>query len=285
MPKVYCDHNFVIAGHDAPADYKALLAAAAQRGIRFVFSPWHWLEMARDPDRLRGLSVAAFVDSLRPLWLLDRVSLHAREILIALFVKTGMPPNTGPAITTLEAVVEDLNRTRMRGSPSALRRLAFSSPDFVRGLQRIGDDHPLELAIRNNYKAHQQNMHDYCSGRLASWMLSNLDTEHARVLMESIHDLKALPENIKEEFLKDFRVALCPSIAVETAITQDGWQHYREMSDHNFRDLQHAMALPYADVFVTDDRTITAIVNRVLPMFPFRTATVLTRVEFNGRYL
>jgi len=241
--------------------------------------------MARDHDRLRGLSVAAFVDSLRPLWLLDRVSLHAREILIALFVKTGMPPNTGPAITTLEAVVDDLNRTRTRGAPSARQRVAFSSPDFVRGLQRIGNDHPLELAIRNNYEAHQQNMHDYCSGRLASWMLPSLDTKHARVLMDSLHDLRAISENVKENFLKDFKVALCPSIAVETAITHDGWQHYREMSDRNFRDLQHTMALPYADVFVTDDRAITAMINRVLPKFPFGTAIVLTRAEFNGRYL
>ena len=85
-PLTYCDNNFVITAHDAPAEYKAHLRALASSGkVRYVLSPWHWREMAQDGDHARGVSVADFCDSLGPVWLYDRRSIQRREVAAALY--------------------------------------------------------------------------------------------------------------------------------------------------------------------------------------------------------
>src|SRR4029077_12962149 len=82
----YCDNNFIITARDRPEEYKAhLRALASSRKIKFVLSPWHWRELARDADHARGTSVADFCDSLSSVWLHDRRSIQKREVAAALY--------------------------------------------------------------------------------------------------------------------------------------------------------------------------------------------------------
>jgi hypothetical protein len=56
------------------------------------------------------------------------------------------------------------------------------------------------------------------------------------------------------------------------------------MSRNSFMDLQHMMALPYVDYFVTDDAQLRALIGRISVRLPFRIAVLLTRAEFDVRY-
>ena len=277
MPKVYCDHNFIIAAHDESGAYKAALRESVSHGLSLVLSPWHWLEMARDRDKARGLSVASFSDSLTPLWLLDRVSLHARELAIAFFLKTGYADVINPPIGTLHDVVADLTHD--------YRAHLHGSPDFVHHLQTLGPDHVLERSLRNNFNAQQRNASDYWSGKIKDWDLPGMDRIYALRLIERLSELSHIVGQLRQEFLAAYKTALCPSILIEHTITYDSWRRKRALTDRNFRDMQHTMALPYVDCFVTDDGALTAIVRRLAHQFPFRIAEIINRSVFDRRYL
>ena len=81
---VYLDYNFLASAHDSDEAYRTRLRAASQR-VTFVLSAWHHVEMARDSDEMRSYSVADFADSLKPMWLYERRSLHLREFKVQLF--------------------------------------------------------------------------------------------------------------------------------------------------------------------------------------------------------
>jgi hypothetical protein len=112
VPLVYCDHNFVVTAHDAGQSYHDhLRELVCQNRVRFILSTWHWLEMARDPDRARGLSVAAFADSLCPGWLFERLTVQQREVEDEFFRSfLGIPHTRLPRLGSLADVLADLNK-------------------------------------------------------------------------------------------------------------------------------------------------------------------------------
>jgi hypothetical protein len=75
-----------------------------------------------------------------------------------------------------------------------------------------------------------------------------------------------------------------PSFALETKATQDNWAAGRQLSQNNFLDQQHVMALPYVDFFITDDKRLTGLIARIVAGVPFRCATVITKAQFDGLY-
>src|SRR5204862_1349776 len=93
-----------------------------------------------------------------------------------------------------------------------------------------------------------------------------------------------IEESSKDKFLQSCRLDACPSTALEAALTIDGWQTGRTLNDRAFRDSQHVIALPYADLFVTDDGPLTAAIQRVAAKLSFRTAEVITKAEFDRRF-
>lgn len=89
----------------------------------------------------------------------------------------------------------------------------------------------------------------------------------------------------KAIFLDSFKKPDFPSIAVEDALTTDGWKENRALNDRTFRDSQHVIAIPYVDLFVTDDEVLSNAIGRIKPQFTFPTAEVIRRAEFDHRYL
>jgi hypothetical protein len=88
----------------------------------------------------------------------------------------------------------------------------------------------------------------------------------------------------KDMFLRSCKNEDFPSIAVEACLSLDGWQTGRILNDRAFRDSQHVIALPYVDLFVTDDGPLTTTIRRVVTELPFRTAAVITKAEFDKRF-
>ncbi len=118
-PLAYCDNNFVITAHDAPEEYKIHLRELASGGkVKFVLSPWHWREMARDADHARGTSVADFSDSLDPVWLYDRRTIQKKEVLSAFFKFANLPTAQPVMLGDIGDIIYDLAGTSLPRSTS-----------------------------------------------------------------------------------------------------------------------------------------------------------------------
>jgi hypothetical protein len=168
---LYCDHNFIISAHDGPNEYKDHLVSLTRGGtVSYVLSTWHWLEMARDSDAARGLSVAGFADSLTPLCFFERRGVQRREVEHGFFEFLGLSPQRQSVIGTLAEAIADLTGASLQAA-SHYR----DSPAFVRHMQTLGENHPLQVAIRMNFEAQRQNGEGYRTGRITDEMVKCLD--------------------------------------------------------------------------------------------------------------
>jgi hypothetical protein len=281
VPFVYCDHNFVVVAHDAGPTYQNhLRQLVAENKLRFVLSTWHWLEMARDPDHARGLSVAAFVDSLSPAWLFERLTIQRREVEDAFFSFLGIPHQRLPRLGSLADVLAD-----MTGASSGITGTYRDSRAFVAHLQTLPQTHPMNVNLRNAFEAQKSNGESYRAGRLTPEMIRCLEKILiGRFLPMTIPNGRTVSTTEKDMFLRECNNEDFPSIAVEDGLSLDGWKTGRTLNDRCFRDSQHVIALPCVDLFVTDDGPLTAAIRRVVANFPFRTAEVITKGEFDQRF-
>ena len=280
-PLVYCDHNFVINAYDSGAAYHDHLRALSSTDrLKFVLSTWHWLEMARDKNAARGLSVAAFADSLSPLWIFDRLTVQRWEVEEALFrlmhIEHGVPARLG----SLAEVLADYT-----GSDIRITAGYRDSADFVSHMRTLDENHPLNTSLRGNFEAQKQNGENYRAGRLTTEMLRCLDKILiGRFLPGATPGGERIDVDTKDRLLHSCRLDDFRSIAVEGGLTLDAWQTGRILNDRAFRDSQHVVALPYVDLFVTNDAPLAAAIRRVATKLTFRTAEVITKVEFDGRF-
>jgi hypothetical protein len=237
--------------------------------------------MARDPDRAPGLSVAAFADSLCPGWLFERLTIQQREAEDEFFRSSlGIPHTRLPRLGSLAEVLADLNKVS-----TAITANYRDSRAFVRHMQTLGDNHPMNVSLRNNFEAQKSNGENYRAGGLTPEMLRCLDKIMiGRFLPLTIPKGRTVSTTEKDMFLRECKNEDFPSIAVEAGLSLDGWQTGRTLTDRGFRDSQHVIALPYVNLFVTDDGPLTAAIRRVVADFPFRTAEVITKAEFDKRF-
>lgn len=75
--KVYVEHSALV--HEAGWNSITKLFGPAS-GARVVASDWNLIEIASGADRAQVTRRAEFLDSLRPLWMMERVRIQEREI-------------------------------------------------------------------------------------------------------------------------------------------------------------------------------------------------------------
>ena len=137
-------------------------------------------------------------------------------------------------------------------------------------MQTLGDDHPLQISIRNNFEAQRQNSEGYRTGRITDEMVKCLDTICIGNLLPSKTPAGvAIAREKKDEFLRSCTNNQFPSLAVEAAFTLEGWRTERVLNDRAFRDSQHVVAIPYVDLFVTDDGSLVSAIGRVAAQASF----------------
>lgn len=89
----------------------------------------------------------------------------------------------------------------------------------------------------------------------------------------------------KRTFLKRISIPDHPAIVIELEMMKDRLSLGRQLKDNDALDQQHTMALPYVDFFVTDDRKLRKIIERVVRAVRFPTATVLGKEQFDAQFL
>ena len=275
-PLIYCDSNFVITAHDAPQDYKTHLRELASGGkVKFVLSPWHWREMAQDADHARGTSVADFCDSLDPVWLYDRRTIQKKEVSAAFFKFAKVPAAPPAMLGDIGDIIYDLAGTR------AYRNCR----SFVEHLRNIGPNHPMEKSFKSAFDANQKNTADFLAGKFTPQFHAKIERLYIQGLMPATTPAGIVIDDVtKNAFLLSHKLTDLPATALETKITRENWALKRQLKQNNFLDQFHVMALPYVDLFITNDDKLSRLMKRAVAGMPVRTAEIVTKDEFDARF-
>jgi hypothetical protein len=203
---------------------------------------------------------------LNPAYLYDRRSIQKREAASAFFRFAGIHAD---APTT----VGDIRHARtskmqgFRGAPS-----------------QVGQDHPLARTFERAPEVNAKNTGDFLAGRFTRDFLAK-SRLYVRTLLPTITPAGvAIDEGIKQRFLDSYNLNELPSTTLEWKITTDSWALGRRLSENNLVDQQHVSAVPYVDLFVTDDNKLTNLIKRAIDAVPFRTSELLTKAEFDKRF-
>jgi hypothetical protein len=236
--------------------------------------------MARDRDADRGLSVAAFADSLMPRWFFERRNVERQEVVEVFFDFLGLPQQRKSVIGSLPEAIADLTGTTLQ-----IARNYRDSAAFVRHMQALPDDHPINVNIRNNSEKQRLNGKAYRAGRITDEMLRCFDKIYiGGLLPDRTPAGLAIDRATKDRFLQHCSNSNFPSWAVEAAFSLDAWNTGRVLNDRAFRDSQHVVAIPYVEFFVTDDASLAGAIRRVVATLPFGTARIISQAEFDQRF-
>jgi hypothetical protein len=238
------------------------------------------LELIHIPASRVQTTVAAFAYSLTPRWFFERRSVQRREVEYKFFAFLGLSPPPPSMIGSLAEAITDLTGTTLQ-----IEGNYRDSRAFVQYMQTLDETHPINLSLRDNFEKQRQNGEAYRAGRITDEMLRCLD----KILIGGVLPGQtpagaAIDRATKDKFLLSCNNNDFPCWAVESAFSLDGWQTGRLLNDRAFRDSQHVVALPYVDIFVTDDGPLTAAIQRVAAKLPFHTAEIITKAEFDKRY-
>jgi len=276
VPLTYCDHNFIATALQEPEAYPNHLRQLVESGtVTFVLSPMHWLDAAEDADICRGDAKADFMDSLQPRWLFDRRSIQRKEVTSQFFRFVGIPEAMPQIMGDIADVIFDL----------AGQRGDRDSRAFVNHFRGIGQNHPLEQSLRQAFETNNKNIRLYRARKITLALAQKVERLYIRQLLpDRTPGGLVIDEALKDQFARQCQLDDFPSVALENRATRDNWKHKRPLSRNNFVDQQHLIALPYVDLFVTDDKKLRSLIQRITAGVPFHVATLSTKAQFDARY-
>jgi hypothetical protein len=226
-------------------------------------------------SRSRRTSIADFCDSLNPSWLHDRRTIQEKEVAAAFYRFTKIPAEAPTMVGDIGDVIHDLIGTRAHRDCRA----------FVEHLRSIGPDHPLETTFKTAFEANRKNSDEFIAGKLTQKIIAQVERLYIQRLLPTTTPAGVtIDEGTKRQFLDSYNLTDCPATALETKITHENWASKRQLNQNNFLDQQHAMALPYVDLFITNDDKLSRLMERAVDGMPFRTAEILTKAKFDARF-
>ncbi len=282
LPLIYCDQNALSTLEAQDANFKARLYGRLQGNhFQFVFSSWHWVEMARNQSKSRALQQAGFADSLNPHWLRDRLNIQSEEATEALCLWLNVPFARKASLTTRAGMIAELNRVPLQQAQG------LTSSHFVNGWHGRADLlKPLTLA-------HRQNESSF------GWILKNLRRirkEKRRLDMALVSRLLpaatlrgiVINDPTRRSFVEQFDLGAsnCKTLIVEQVISEDGWSFWGRLRWQNFIDRMHLIpAMPHVEYFLTDDKRLQKLIKRVKKELRFPAAEPLNLEDFSSQYL
>jgi hypothetical protein len=276
MPLIYCDHNFIVTSSQEVEAYKVHLQQLGITGtVTFVLSPMHWVEAAEDANAARGIDAADFMDSLSPRWMYYRRTIQRKEVADAFFRFARVPSDPPQMMGDIGDIIADLAGVRAHRDSRA----------FVTHLRGIGINHPLEQNLSKAFETNKKNIKQFRARKFTLAMTQKVEKLYIeRLLPDATPGGVLIDANSKARFLNVCQTTDFPAIALENKATQDNWHQMRQLSRNNFMDQQHLIALPYVDFFITNDAKLGALIARISVGLPIRSATLLTKAEFDVRY-
>lgn len=254
MPLTYPDQNALVAlGREArlSAFRKKLFAELESGQLTIVVSTWHLVETANTKNIEKAMELATFIDSMKPLWLLERRDIQKLEVEEVFFGFLRIESPTRPRVTTRSAVIAALNN-----KPDA-PKFDIPSTRFVK--QWI--ENPEQL--RNIEEVYRKNADTL--PRLRELRKQGKLTDEVRRRVDELLIIGSLPEQTpaglhidqatKAQYAQSVKIETIPSLAIESAISEHEWASQGGTDRNTLIDKFHLIsALSYVDEIVPDDK-------------------------------
>jgi len=218
-----------------------------------VVSGWHLIETAHTTNLSNALELAEFIDSLSPVWLLERLDLLKLEIEDDFCRYLGLSSPHRPRITTRSAAIAAL--LGKKDSP----KFDIPSPKFV--VQWI--EHPEQLNTLEQTYAHNAKslirLRQLAKDGKITKAIRNRTTEIiVRALLPEIAPAGLTVDPASEsDYVKQVQIHTIPTLAIETAISEQEWvvRDGSGVDRNTLIDKFHLIsALPYVDEVITNDK-------------------------------
>jgi hypothetical protein len=206
--------------------------------------------------------MACFIDSLRPIWLKERVNIHRLEIQGFLQGLSFEQVRERATCNTITEIVVDLDGLEEGGALLVNTEAMVSTLRDNRRVREI-----FERAYTQRAEAYRQNRRRFRGGRVPAALDLQLRSAYIRRM-----------GNIVPDSVEDQRVQAAPpdslrSITCEFEATQESWRQGGVMNPNRIRDLFHlAVAMPYTDVILTMDRQMRSTIASVKRLVQFPVA-------------
>jgi hypothetical protein len=252
-PLTYLDQNALIAlGRKARhKDFRQKLDAALEsKSLSVVVSSWHLIETARTTNLANATELAVFIDSLNPGWLFERLNLQRLDVEEDFYRYLKIEFAERPRITTRSEVFAELNHTKDNA------RFDIASAEFVTQWVK----NPNQLAVlEDTYKKNAATL-----VRLRELTKAGKITEEVRNRVNEILLRASLPKttpagldmghDVRIDYVQQVKAETIPSIAIEAAISEHGWNSQGGLDGNTLIDKTHLIsALPHVDEIVSDD--------------------------------
>lgn len=271
----YLDQNALIGLGKKAADptFSARLRKSVELGrAAVVASPWHWVETSRTRNLASATRLADFLDSLSPLWLLDRRDLQRIEVHSDFFAFARIDYRPPDRLTTRSGLV-----ARINGRDDA-PEFNLPSREFV---ERMINNPKLLAHVETGYQANAQAV-----ARVRDALRSGKITQEIRDEATCKHIEELLPSRtpqgldvgaeLRSEYLKRANAYKLPTFAVEQAIAEEMWKGQGQTDWNTMIDRFHLIAaLPHMDEVVSDDKYFAT-------MYPIAQKTGHVRAKLVG---
>ena len=287
---VYADQNFLITCRDSAAVTEKVIAAQKSGRATLVLSPIHFYETGTGReehfDRTLGL-----VERIGPAWCLSRVDMQLREFRREWNRFWREPEIAFEPIGDLAHVLSAIHRKP---------RLAFEGVTLRQAMDPFRAQSTNEMfdpVYEMNRHANVANRDRFRNGQLTPIVWKNIERSSVAVQLATEHQREPIidrtirrMEQILEDPVSFARISIfienggtkrLRAQTVELLMTQDRLVHGGDLGENTQVDRDHAVvALACCDLFVTDDRKLRHLCNRIKEKSPIELARVCNGEEF-----
>jgi hypothetical protein len=288
---VYADFNFLINCAKEPRWRKAVVEAHQAGKITIVLSAWHFYEYGNASGHPETEDLIQFAEELQPQWILERGDLQHQEFIAHWNCIWDSAPLVFNPVCTLAQAGAILNRV------SVERMSRYTVREYVQSFSAPGALNEIRAELKNQTGVAKFNLDRYENDNRFNAVLSLTELMYVAVQMARLYEIERdkvyalanlmlckqpLSTQIQcfvywgcTEYLKAYKT--------EGAFTLELYSTGATLDTNRQIDRQHAIAaLPYCDLFITDDGDLIKRIARVKPTLQFDTATVLRGQEFIG---
>ena len=286
---VYADHNFLIYCAKEPTWRKAVVDTHQSERITIVLSALHFYEYGNASGHPETEDLIRFAKELQPQWILERGDLQHQEFIAFWNCIWGSAPLVFNPVWTLAQAGATLNRV------SVERMARYTVREYIQSFSAPGALDEIRTELKNQTSVAKYNLDKYVNDKRFNAVLPLTELMYAAVQMARLHEI----ERDKEYALANLMLREQPlstqiqcfvywkcteylkAYKTEVAFTLELYATGATLDTNRQIDRQHAVAaLPYCDLFITDDGDLIKRIVRVKRELRFETASDLRGQAF-----
>jgi hypothetical protein len=287
----YADQNFLISAADDQTHRERLIQLRDRGEVGIVLSPWHLYEIGKgNPEQVERM--VDYLEHLDPFWMLPRLDLLTWEFAAAWALFWRGELLDFHAIGSLNHVISDMRSLIPTAQTIRQGVASFQFPQVRAHMQWSLDPH--RYVSRENRRAFQRGLFDNGLRYRTDLQLAALHLARMRGVRLTDPRLDTVRTAILDHGLMKTQIDFflefggrdyLKGAEIEWQMTLQFYSTKAELDTNRFVDRQHAIvALPYCDIFLTNDSDLTRRCLAVQQSVPFRTAEVLRLDEFFRRF-